>query len=81
MVIPRGSTFVLSYYAARDAGIFRKHGIDVEVDARPFAGFMLEDVSSTRKRIDGFNEVVVLINWYLYRNVHLGKRLYTACIT
>src|SRR4029078_4455250 len=40
MVIPRGSTFVLSYYAARDAGIFRKHRIDVGVDARPFAGFM-----------------------------------------
>ncbi len=40
MVIPRGSTFVLSYFGARDAGIFRKHGIDVEVDARPFAGFM-----------------------------------------
>ena len=40
MVIPRGSTFVLSYNGARDAGIFRKHGIDVEVDARPFAGFM-----------------------------------------
>jgi ABC-type nitrate/sulfonate/bicarbonate transport system substrate-binding protein len=40
MVIPRGSAFVLSYYAARDAGIFRKHGIEVEVDARPFAGFM-----------------------------------------
>lgn len=40
MVIPRGSTFVLSYNGARDAGIFRKHGIEVEVDARPFAGFM-----------------------------------------
>ncbi len=40
MVIPRGSTFVLSYFGARDAGIFRKHGIDVEVDARPFAGFL-----------------------------------------
>ena len=40
MVIPRGSVFVLSYYGARDAGIFRKHGIDAEVDARPFAGFM-----------------------------------------
>lgn len=40
MVIPRGSTFVLSYFGARDAGIFRKHGIDIEVDARPFAGFM-----------------------------------------
>jgi ABC-type nitrate/sulfonate/bicarbonate transport system substrate-binding protein len=40
MVIPRGSAFVLSYNGARDAGIFRKHGIEVEVDARPFAGFM-----------------------------------------
>ena len=40
MVIPRGSVFVLSYYGARDAGIFRKYGIDAEVDARPFAGFM-----------------------------------------
>src|SRR5919109_542287 len=40
MVIPRGSVFVLSYYGARDAGIFRKHRIDAEVDARPFAGFM-----------------------------------------
>ncbi len=39
-VIPRGSTFVLSYFGARDAGIFRKHGIDIEIDARPFAGFM-----------------------------------------
>jgi ABC-type nitrate/sulfonate/bicarbonate transport system substrate-binding protein len=39
-VIPRGSTFVLSYYGAKDAGIFRKHGIDIDVDARPFAGFM-----------------------------------------
>ena len=40
MVIPRGSVFVLSYYGARDADIFRKHGIDAQVDARPFAGFM-----------------------------------------
>ncbi|MGH7852307.1 MAG: ABC transporter substrate-binding protein [Candidatus Binatia bacterium] len=40
MVIPRGTVFVLSYYGAKDAGIFRKHGINVEVDARPFAGFM-----------------------------------------
>ena len=39
-VIPRGSTFVLSYFGARDAGIFRKHGIDIEVDSRPFAGFL-----------------------------------------
>ncbi|MEX0806786.1 MAG: ABC transporter substrate-binding protein [Candidatus Binatia bacterium] len=40
MVFPRGSVFVLSYNGAKDAGIFRKHGINVELDARPFAGFM-----------------------------------------
>lgn len=40
MVIPRGTLFVLSYFGARDAGIFRKHGIDLQVDTRPFAGFM-----------------------------------------
>lgn len=40
MTIPRGALFVLSYFGARDAGIFRKHGIDVQVDTRPFAGFM-----------------------------------------
>lgn len=40
MTIPRGALFVLSYFGARDAGIFRKHGIDIQVDARPFAGFM-----------------------------------------
>ena len=37
---PRGSVFILSYFGARDAGIFRKHGIDIQVDARPFAGFI-----------------------------------------
>lgn len=37
---PRGSVFILSYFAARDAGIFSKHGIDLQVDPRPFAGFM-----------------------------------------
>lgn len=37
---PRGSVFILSYFGARDAGIFRKHGIDIQIDARPFAGFI-----------------------------------------
>jgi ABC-type nitrate/sulfonate/bicarbonate transport system substrate-binding protein len=40
MTIPRNSVFVLSYFGARDAGIYRKHGIDLEIDARPFKGFM-----------------------------------------
>ncbi|MDH3442378.1 MAG: ABC transporter substrate-binding protein [Deltaproteobacteria bacterium] len=40
MVIPRGSVFVLSYFAAKDAGIFSKHGINVDVDPRPFGAFV-----------------------------------------
>jgi ABC-type nitrate/sulfonate/bicarbonate transport system substrate-binding protein len=39
-VIPQNSVFVLSWEGARDAGIFKKHGIDLEVDARPFAGYL-----------------------------------------
>jgi NitT/TauT family transport system substrate-binding protein len=40
VIIPQSSVFVLNWMGARDAGVFRKHGIDVEVDARPFAGFL-----------------------------------------
>lgn len=40
VVIPRNSAFVLSYYGGRDAGIYKKHGIDLQIDARPFAGFL-----------------------------------------
>lgn len=40
VVIPRNSVFVLNYLGGRDAGIFRRHGIDLQVDVRPFAGFL-----------------------------------------
>src|SRR5262249_55423669 len=40
VVIPENSVFVLNWMGARDAGIFRRHGIDLEVDTRPFAGFL-----------------------------------------
>ncbi len=40
LTVPRNSVFVLSAYGGRDAGIFEKHGIDLELDARPFKGFM-----------------------------------------
>lgn len=40
IIIPLQSAFVLSYMGARDAGIFSKHGIDVKIDARPYAGFL-----------------------------------------
>ena len=40
IVIPRDSVFVLNFMGAKDAGVFAKRGIDLEVDARPFAGFL-----------------------------------------
>jgi len=40
VIIPQQSAFVLSYMGARDAGVFSKHGIDIEIDARPYAGFL-----------------------------------------
>ena len=40
ITIPRNSVFILSYFGGRDAGIWRKHGIDLEIDARPFKGFV-----------------------------------------
>lgn len=40
VVIPAESVFVLSYLGAKDAGIFAKQGIDLDVDPRPFAGFL-----------------------------------------
>lgn len=40
VVIPRGTVFPLSYFGGKDAGIFRKHGIDIQIDVRPFRGFL-----------------------------------------
>ena len=39
IVIPRNSVFVLAYYGARDGGVFRKHGFDLEIENRPFKAF------------------------------------------
>ena len=39
VVVPRNSVFILNYFGGRDAGIWRKHGIELEIDARPFKGF------------------------------------------
>ncbi|MGH9811245.1 MAG: ABC transporter substrate-binding protein, partial [Terriglobia bacterium] len=40
VVIPQNSVFILNYFGGKDAGIFSKHGIDLDIDARPFAGFL-----------------------------------------
>jgi ABC-type nitrate/sulfonate/bicarbonate transport system substrate-binding protein len=39
-VIPQNSVFVLNWNGAKDAGVFKKHGIDLTVDVRPFAGYL-----------------------------------------
>jgi len=39
-VTPRNSVFILSYFGGRDAGIWSKRGIDIQIDARPFAGYV-----------------------------------------
>ena len=38
IVVPRNSVFVLNYFGARDAGIYRKHGIDLAVDLEAAVG-------------------------------------------
>lgn len=40
VIVPLQSAFVLSYMGARDAGVFSRHGIDIEIDARPYSGFL-----------------------------------------
>ena len=37
----RYSILILYTYGPRDAGIFKKHGIDLEIDVRPFKGTWL----------------------------------------
>ena len=40
VTVPRNSVFILNHFGGRDAGIFKKHGIDLVIDARPFKGHM-----------------------------------------
>jgi NitT/TauT family transport system substrate-binding protein len=58
IVIPQNSVFVLNWVGAKDAGVFRKHGIDANIDVRPFAGFLAglpakEAEASTYSGLDG----------------------------
>ena len=39
IVTVRGGSFLLNYFGGRDAGIYRKYGIDLEIDLRPFKGY------------------------------------------
>jgi NitT/TauT family transport system substrate-binding protein len=68
VVIPRDSIFVLNYMGAKDAGVFAKHGIDVDVDPRPFAGFLASLPSkqcmvSTYSGIDAIAKINEGLDW------------------
>jgi NitT/TauT family transport system substrate-binding protein len=56
-VIPQNSVFILNWNGANEAGVFKKHNIDLTVDARPFAGYLAglpskEAVATTYSGID-----------------------------
>ena len=68
VVIPAESVFVLNYMGAKDAGVFAKHGIDLDVDARPFAGFLAglpskQCMSVTYSGIDAIQKINEGLDW------------------
>jgi NitT/TauT family transport system substrate-binding protein len=68
VVIPQNSVFVLNWMGANDAGVFRKHGIDAEIDARPFAGFLAglpakETMAATYSGIDAIQKMNQGLDW------------------
>lgn len=70
VVIPAGSVFVLTYYGAKDAGIYEKHGIDIEIDARPFAGFLAglpskQCMATTYSGLDAIKKINEGLDWVI----------------
>jgi hypothetical protein len=70
VVIPAQSVFVLNYMGGKDAGIFAKHGIDLEVDARPFAGFLAglpskQCMTTTYSGIDAIEKINEGVDWVI----------------
>jgi ABC-type nitrate/sulfonate/bicarbonate transport system substrate-binding protein len=70
VVIPNESVFVLNYYGGREAGIFSKHGIDLSVDARPFAGFLAglpsrQSMVGTYSGVDAIKKINEGLDWVI----------------
>lgn len=68
IVIPQESVFVLNYMGAKDAGVFSKHGIDLDIDARPFAGFLAglpsrQCMAATYSGIDAVEKINEGVDW------------------
>ena len=72
VVIPQESVFVLNYMGAKDAGVFAKHGIDLDIDARPFAGFLAglpskQCMAVTYSGIDAIQKINEGLDWVIHR--------------
>ncbi len=70
VVIPASSVFVLSYFGGKDAGIYQKHGIDLDIDARPFAGFLAglpskQCMAVTYSGIDAIQKINEGLDWVI----------------
>jgi ABC-type nitrate/sulfonate/bicarbonate transport system substrate-binding protein len=64
------SVFVLSWLGAKEAGIFAKHGIDLDVDIRPFAGYLASLPSKatlvgTYSGIDAIDKINEGLDWVI----------------
>lgn len=70
VVIPTESVFVLNFDGGKDAGIFRKKGIDLAVDVRPFAGFLAglpsgQSKVGTYSGIDAIDKINEGLDWVI----------------
>jgi ABC-type nitrate/sulfonate/bicarbonate transport system substrate-binding protein len=70
IVIPASSVFVLNYLGAKDAGVFARHGIDLDVDPRPFAGFLAglpsqQCMVDTYSGIDAIQKINQGLDWVI----------------
>jgi ABC-type nitrate/sulfonate/bicarbonate transport system substrate-binding protein len=68
IVIPQQSVFCLNYLGAKDAGVFAQHGIDLDVDPRPFAGFLAglpskQCMATTYSGIDAIQKINEGVGW------------------
>jgi len=84
-VIPQNSVFVLNWNGAKDAGVFTKHGIDLTVDVRPFAGFIASlpakqtmattyaGMNAVSNMNEGMDLVVIGGGLTVFQNVYVPK--------
>lgn len=70
VVIPRDSVFVLNWLGGKEGGVFAKHGIDLDVDVRPFAGFLAglpskQCMATTYSGIDAILKINQGVDWMI----------------